>query len=500
MKWEWDNRLVSRIIGISLSVSVMMSVAIASQISAIKQSVAVSANVRSRVSRSAESVVIPFDDVPETDLGGKDSEKLYKVYREIAKAEKKKERKQPSNTQKNEPAASTTESTTASATSEQTTVTTTAATTTASEAPQTTETQAEPSVSNGKEPFCYNDVSSIASHLNTLGDFVEKLQPTSYRWDAFDYEKKGCISVSLTSDSGSVTLDVKPLNAGNAAYTIDGKTSGSENTGSITGWDWFAENKEAGCNIASITWKSSRFAIAPVRGIDVGSTLADVTDSYLCVNGGATTLYKASDVIDDQSKLNTLLAAENAYTFVGGRFYVIGSYLEKYYPFTPHAYAFSDCEYVVQYGCNSIMEHDYATGSWIMEYAIKDNAVAGITFLNKSYCKSETKTAVSTETSRSNAAGSSQTTAATQEQQGVESGKSQETQSSGTAASLSTPSSVGSSKTTSSPTVSSRTASAKTVSSEVRSGENAPESVEGESVSTTAAAGSSATEESDRPS
>ena len=79
MKWEWDNRLVSRIIGISLSVSVMMSVAIASQISAIKQSVAVSANVRSRVSRSAESVVIPFDDVPETDLGGKDSEKLYKV-------------------------------------------------------------------------------------------------------------------------------------------------------------------------------------------------------------------------------------------------------------------------------------------------------------------------------------------------------------------------------------------------------------------------------------
>lgn len=500
MKWEWNNRLVSRMIGISLSVSVMMSVAIASQISAIKQSVSVSASVRSHVSQPAESVVIPFDDVPEYDLSGKDAEKLYKVYRELVKAEKKKKQTQPTQAASDETAASTTEATAASTTSEQTTVTTTAATTAAFEVTQTTGTQAEPTVSNGKEPFCYSDVSSIASHLNTLGDFVEKLHPTSYRWDTSGYEKKGCISVSLTSENGSVTLDVKPLHAANAPYTIGGKTSGAENAVSVTDWSWFAENKEAGCNITSIVWNSSGFAVAPVRGVGIGSRLADVTDSYLCVNGGATTLYKASDVIHDQSKLNTLLAAENAYTFVGGRFYTMNSYLDKYYSSTPHDYPFSGCEYVVQYGCNSIMEHDYATGSWILEYAIKDNVVAGMIFLNKSYSKSETKTAVSTETSQSNAAGSSQTTSATQEQQGVESGESQETQSSETAASLPTSSSVASSKITSPKTTVTKVASSPTVSSEVRSGENAPESVEGEPVSTTAAAGSSATEESDLPS
>lgn len=482
MKWEWNNRLVSRIIGISLSVSVMMSVSIASQISAIKQSVSVSAGVSSRVSQPTESVVIPFDDVPEYDLSGEDSEKLYKVYRELVKAENKKKRTQPTQAASDETAGSTTEATAASATSEQTTVTTIAPTTAPSEVTQTTETQAEPTVSNGKEPFCYSDVSSIASRLNTLGDFVEKLHPTSYRWDTSEYEKKGCISVSLTSEDGSVTLDVKPLHAENVPYTIDGQTSGTENTVSVTDWNWFAENKEAGCNIASINWKTSRFAIAPVRGLGVGSSLADVTDSYLCVNGGATTLYKASDVIRDQSKLNTLLAAENAYTFVGGRFYTMSSYLDKYYSSTPHAYPFSDCEYVVQYGCNSIMEHNYATGSWIMEYAVKDNAVAGITFLNKSYSKSETKTAVSTEASQSESAVSSQTTASQQTEQPVESDASKETASGEAPSALPTSSQVSSSEATSS-----EAASSEDSSPEVRSGENASESVaSGESVSTTA--------------
>ena len=488
MKWEWNNRLVSRIIGISLSVSVMMSVAIASQISAIKQSVAVSANVKSRISRPAESVVIPFDDIPESDLSGKDSEKLYKVYRELVKAEKKKEQRQQAQSKKDETVHSTTEAVT-SATSEQTTVTTTAATVTASEATQSAETQAEPSISNGKAPFCYSDVSSIASHLNTLGDFVEKLSPTSYRWDTSEYEKKGCVSVSLTSESGSVTLDVKPLRSGESPYQIDGKINGAENTVSITDWNWFTENREAGCNIASITWNSSRFAIAPVRGLGPGSTLADVTDSFLCVNGGATTLYKASDVISDQSKLNTLSAAENAYTFVGGRFYTMSSYLDKYYSSTPHAYPFSDCEYVVQYGCNSIMEHDYATGSWIMEYAIKDNAVAGIIFLNKSYCKSETKTAVSTESvSQSEAGVSSQTTASKQTVQSAESVESKETENGDTSSVLPTSSEVISSDAVSSETGSSpAAASSETTSPEVRSGENASEAVEsGQSVSTTA--------------
>ena len=134
----------------------------------------------------------------------------------------------------------------------------------------------------------------------------------------------------------------------------------------------------------------------PIRNIRIGSSLAQLTDSFLCVNGGATTLYRASDVIKDQNKLNSILAAENLYTFVGGRVYSIGSYLDKYYNGREHSFRFEDCDYVVQYGCNSIMEHNYTTGSWIIEYAVKEDSVIGISFLNKSYYRTEPKTAIST--------------------------------------------------------------------------------------------------------
>ena len=42
------------------------------------------------------------------------------------------------------------------------------------------------------------------------------------------------------------------------------------------------------------------------------------------------------------------------------------------------------------------MEHNYTTGSWIIEYAVKEDSVVGISFMNKSYYKTEQKTAIST--------------------------------------------------------------------------------------------------------
>ena len=89
--------------------------------------------------------------------------------------------------------------------------------------------------------------------------------------------------------------------------------------------------------------------------------------------------------VEDEAKLNKLLVSENAYTFVGGRLYTVESYLEKYYGGDGSAYAFEDCDMVVQYGCNSIMEHNDTTGAWLMEYAIQNDVVVGISFLNKSY-------------------------------------------------------------------------------------------------------------------
>ena len=334
------------------------------------------------------------------EIAGNDFAKLqeaYKVCKEIVDTEE--------NTSKENTVALSedTQSTTSATTvvsDENTTTTTTVpsqiVTTTTSASRESNEEESE-TVSNGKDPFNYNDVSSIASDLNTLGNFVEKLSPDKISWDASDYDKNNCVKITLESEHGCAVLFVKP----NGGLPSDETLTGSVKGDAIGSWQWVEDNRNAGCNISSVTWFDSQFGIAPVRDTGIGSTLAQLTDRYLCVNGGATTLYRASDVIGEQNKLNAILEAENLYTFVGGRVYSIGSYLDKYYNGRENAFRFEDCDYVVQYGCNSIMEHNYTTGSWIIEYAVKEDSVVGIDFMNKSYYQTEKKPAASTNISSS---------------------------------------------------------------------------------------------------
>lgn len=325
-----------------------------------------------------------------------DSEKNEKAYEKLIRENRKKNQPKPPAASAEETQSTTT--TTESAPTEMTTfVTTVSSPTSPTTAAVHEEEESAPSVSNGMEPFNYNDVSSVAFHLNTLGDFADEIQPFLISWNAEEYAENGCVEVTMDSEYGSVVLDVKPLD--NTALGDD--RSGSVSGSSILSWDWLSANRTAGCNISSVTWKDAAFSIRPVREIGIGATLADLTDRYLCVNGGANTLYKASDVIEDQAKLNAILAAENLFTFVGGRVYSIGSYLDKYYSGREHTFLFEDCDYVVQYGCNSIMDHNYTTGSWIIEYAVREEKVVGISFMNKSYYSNEPKTALSTNNSSS---------------------------------------------------------------------------------------------------
>lgn len=323
-----------------------------------------------------------------------DFAKLQKAYKVCQKIVDKNEKSNKENGKNVLDEAQSTTSTTASVSDEHTTVTTTVTsqtspTTAANRIPDDDETE---NVSNGKLPFNYNDVSSIAENMDTLGDFVDKIAPDQISWDASEYNDNECVKITLDSALGSAALFVKPMGDIPSGDSQSGSVSGNE----ISNWNWLNENRTAGCNISSVTWLDSNFGIPPVRNTGIGSTLAQLTDRYLCVNGGTTTLYKASDVIEDQNKLNAILGAENLYTFVGGRVYSIGSYLDKYYNGKEHTFRFEDCDYVVQYGCNSIMEHNYTTGSWIIEYAVKEDSVIGISFMNKSYYKSEQKTAIST--------------------------------------------------------------------------------------------------------
>jgi hypothetical protein len=330
-------------------------------------------------------VPFSYNAVDEADESDQAKGLLQNIYEDLLKAENEKHTAYTANQQvKTEPESA--------ATTENTSTVVTTTTTTAVAAPgttnDTTPTAATvPSVSNGKREFNYGDVSSIASNLKTLRNFVEELNPTSFSWDTSDYEKYGYVKIFLISSYGNVTLDVKPVEdyKGNGQYLIDNEVTGSVNASSITDWDWYNQNKQGGCNICSITWLSDEFAIAPVRGVRLGENITDLINTYLCVNGGATTLYKASDVITDQNKLNALLEVENAYTFVGGRVYTTDSYISKYYPGKSTSYRFADSNFVVQYGCNSIMDYNYTTGSWILEYAVKNDVVVGITFMNKSY-------------------------------------------------------------------------------------------------------------------
>ncbi len=377
MKFELNNVWAGRIIGIGLAGAVAVTVAIAAEILDIKNNASAIANDSSTMVENSDNTgndnttVVPFAERSVNDFTN-DGDTMQSVYEEMINNE-------------NSTTAATKSTTAAATTSSETVITTT--TSAADTTENTSPTTAEKIISNGKREFNYEDVSSIAADLKTLEDFVTALNPTSFTWNATEYALDGYVEVSLISAYGVVTLDVKPVLpfAGYGEVSFENQTTGSTSSSSITDWDWYEGNKEAGCNICSVTWLAEEFAIEPVRNIKIGTAMTEVIDSYLCVNGGATTLYKASDVITDQNKLNMLLAGENAYTFVGGKVYGIDSYLENYYYGKENSYRFADCDYVIQYGCNSVMDYDYITGSWIIEYAVKDDVVKGITFMNKSY-------------------------------------------------------------------------------------------------------------------
>lgn len=395
MKFELHSGSIGRLIGMGVAVAVTVSWTTASQILRTKENgVSVTTNgakvPQSAGNEESNTVMIPFNDTVSDSLQD-DSGKLYEVYSKIIQSEQKKNRSAltpnraeqfPQTAISDEPAVTVFNET-------ETTAQTT--TSSAEAAPETdiTESSAERTVSNGKLPFNYNDVSSIAVNMNELDDFVNKLNPASLAWDTSDYPEHGCVHITLASVYGVVVLDVKPLQETEALepYAINGDISGSVNANTLSEWDWYQKNKNSGCSLRSVTWLKAGFAVAPVRGIDVGAGLGELTGQYLCVNGGGTTLYKAADVITNEEKLNTLMASENAYTFVGGRLYTISGYLDKYYNGKSNSYQFADCDMVVQYGCNSIVDHNYISGSWIIEYAIKDDVVTGITFMNKSYYK-----------------------------------------------------------------------------------------------------------------
>lgn len=388
MKFELNSRPMGRLIGVGMAVAVTVSWTVASQILRVRENgAAVTAN-SNNVPQSAGNdesnpVMIPFNDVMNDDL--------HEVYSEIVKSEQKK-RESGIELNRSELPSQTTVSDAAEATeaTTQATTQTTEASTEATAETSVTEASSEQTVSNGQLPFNYNDVCSIAADMNQLDDFVNKLHPTSLAWDTSDYTEHGFVHITLTSSYGVVMLDVKPIVQESdmiEPYTIDGAIVGSVNTSALPELDWYQRNKDSGCGIRSVTWLKAGFAVTPVRGIDVGAELAELTDHYLCVNGGGTTLYKAADVIMNEDKLNALVASENAYTFVGGRLYTISGYLDKYYSGKADSYQFADCDMIVQYGCNSIVDHNYISGSWIIEYAIKDDVVSGITFMNKSYYK-----------------------------------------------------------------------------------------------------------------
>lgn len=404
MKFELNDNVIGKIIGMSVAAAMVVTVAIGAQIINITENTeAIDQNDSAMAENDGNlntynTTIVPFDDNIDSNNGNNhNSNKLKEIYDELVRSEALDGRTVTGSQNTTVTTTATTQTTVTTVTTATTTASTTVSsetvittTTSPAETTATAPTEPEPAVSNGKREFNYDDVSSIAADLNTLRDFVEELNPTSFCWDASEYAVNGYVKVSLLSAYGNVTLDVKPmLPFDGEQYTIDGEVTGSMNSSSITEWDWYVQNKDGGCSICSVTWLKEEFAIAPVRELKLGTSITDVTESYLCVNGGANTLYKASDVLTEQDKLNSLLASENAYTFIGGRIYSIESYLEKYYPGKENSYHFADSDCVIQYGCNSIMDHNYTTGSWIIEYAVNDEHVVGITFMNKSYYEKE---------------------------------------------------------------------------------------------------------------
>lgn len=403
MNINWDKRTISKVTALSLACAISVTASIATTSAKLensKNALAIdrqNAYIENQQQADKQPSIVPFvEDATTSNDSFENEDALQSVYNRILEESRKADTTKTAPSKKETTASTTTQTSASEMVTTTTTATVNIVNNNSSEKPE------EQTVTNGKGEFNYSDVTSIAENLNTLEDFVEAVSPQSYCWDTTEYTATGNVTISLIAQSGIVTLDVKPLAALDEKNpTIDGQQAGSVNASSITEWEWYEANKASGCNISSVTWLSEEFGISVVRDIKLGSSMAEVTQNYLCINGGASVLYKASDVITNQQKLNELLANENVYTFVGGKVYGMSSYLEKYYSGKEHSYRFADCDYVIQYGCNSIMEYDYTTGSWIIEYAVKDDCTVGITFMNKSYREQADSTSTTSQEEKS---------------------------------------------------------------------------------------------------
>jgi len=160
-----------------------------------------------------------------------------------------------------------------------------------------------------QEPFTAADVTDVTEGFETLGDYVDAVSSTNCSW--FPVGSNGETVLTLNNPDGRVSVRIKTPDG-----TVLGAAEG-ETMDSLPG-----DLLSLSAVLTSIEWLNDQFsAIAPARGIGVGSSQEKVLSGYLRKSGEEMYTIKDLNAQADQQWI-----AE--WAFVGGRFIQKGGFYD----------------------------------------------------------------------------------------------------------------------------------------------------------------------------
>lgn len=133
------------------------------------------------------------------------------------------------------------------------------------------------------EPFSQQDVADILQGLETVGDYVNAMDPTNYSW-FFIGEATGETQLTLNNPDGRIAIRFKTPDG-----TIGGLVEGESE-------QLPAEILELKAIAVSIEWLNEYFSAIPtIRGIEVGAPEEKVLSGFLR-NGDGDVMYTIEDI------------------------------------------------------------------------------------------------------------------------------------------------------------------------------------------------------------
>ena len=154
----------------------------------------------------------------------------------------------------------------------------------------------------GARVFSYADIEAATAELETVGDYVKVVNPSSYSW--YSEEATGITYIHMTGKESSVQVMVDM-----DMQAINGKKSTDHYEQTLP-----AKVRKMKAAPSYIYWLDASSKIPVPRGVNVGASKKDVLKAYKNLNGKNGVLYTGKSI---NAKATT--SWWSTYNFIGGR-------------------------------------------------------------------------------------------------------------------------------------------------------------------------------------